>query len=75
MPLLAMFGLFRAAKFWVAAVMALVQFIQIYFGFDLGLDEATVTAILGGIGALLVWLVPNFKRPQDRFPEKPSGLY
>ena len=61
MPLLAMFGLFRAAKFWVAVGMALAQFINVYSGIDLGLDEATLTAIIGGIGALLVWLLPNKK--------------
>lgn len=78
MSLLAMFGLFRAAKFWVAAIMALGQFLQIYSGVDLGLDEATVTAILGGVGALLVWLVPNL-RPKDEtlpntyYPPQPSG--
>ncbi len=78
MPLLAMFGLFRAAKFWVAAVMAAVQFFQIYSGIDLGLDEATVAAVLGGLGALLVWLIPNWKSPADKvkqFPNPPTGLY
>lgn len=80
LSLLSMFGLFRAAKFWVAAAMAAVQFVQIYTGIDLGLDEATVTAILGGLGALLVWLVPNFKpKPEpgmyldtDYFPPRPG---
>lgn len=74
MPFLAMFGLFRAAKFWVAAVMAAVQFFQIYSGVDIGLDEATVTAVLGGLGALLVWLVPNLKG-KNQYPEPPKGLY
>lgn len=59
--LLSMFGPLGAAKFWVAAVMALAMFARVYFGIDLGLDEATVTAIVGGIGAALVWLVPNLK--------------
>lgn len=79
MTLLAMFGLFRAAKFWVAAVMALVQFMQIYSGIDLGLDQATVTAVLGGAGALLTWLVPNLKpssnSQRSAFPPAPNGLY
>lgn len=82
LPLLSLFGLFRAAKFWVAAVMAVAQFLQIYAGIDLGLDQATVSAILGGLGALLVWWVPNL-RPvlqqeeyphTDYFPPRP-GLY
>lgn len=73
--LLGMFGIFRAAKFWVAVVMALAEFIRIQTGVDLGLDEATVQAIMGGITALLVWLVPNAKpKPEDRFPPRP-GLY
>lgn len=57
--LLTMFGPLSGAKFWVAIIMAIVQFVQIYFGLDLGLDQATATAIVGGVGALLVWLVPN----------------
>lgn len=60
--LLTMFGPLSGAKFWVAIVMAIVQFVQIYFGLDLGLDQATATAIVGGVGALLVWLVPNKRR-------------
>ena len=71
----AMFGLFRAAKFWVAGVMAVIQFIQIYFGIDLGLDEATVTAVLGGITALLVWLVPNAKPKQETKPVGDTSYY
>lgn len=59
--LLTMFGPLRAAKLWVALGMAIVQFINVYSGIDLGLDEETLTAIIGGLGALLVWLVPNAK--------------
>lgn len=59
--LLAMFGPLRAAKLWVAVAMAVVAFVRVYFGIDLGLDEETATAVIGGIGALLVWLVPNAK--------------
>lgn len=77
MTFLAMFGLFRAAKFWVAAIMALAQFLQVYSGVDLGLDEGTVTAILGGVGALLVWLVPNLKKKDESlptyYPPRPDG--
>lgn len=60
--ILSMFGPLSGAKFWVAVIMAGVQFCQIYFGIDLGLDEATATAIVGGVGALLVWLVPNKRK-------------
>lgn len=64
--LLTMFGPLAGAKFWVAAIMALLQFLNIYSGIDIGLDEATVTAVIGGIGALLVWLVPNGRK--DKLP-------
>lgn len=47
------------AKFWVALIMALVAFVRSYTGFDLGVDDATATAIVGAITACLVWLVPN----------------
>ena len=63
--ILSMFGPLSGAKFWVAVIMAGVQFCQIYFGIDLGLDEATATAIVGGIGALLIWLVPNAKHQRE----------
>ncbi len=71
-----MFGPLSGAKFWVAVVMAVAQFVQIYTGYDLGLDQQTVTAILSGVTAFLVWLVPNKPKPvtKDTFPPAP-GLY
>ena len=60
--ILSMFGPLSGAKFWVAVAMAIAQFINVYAGIDLGLDEQTLTAIIGGIGALLVWLVPNKRK-------------
>ena len=63
--ILSMFGPLRALKFWVAVVMAATAFVRIYAGIDLGLDEATATAVMGGIGALLVWLVPNVGPKQE----------
>jgi len=66
--LLSMFGPLRALKFWVAVAMAVVAFVRVYAGIDLGLDEATATAVLGGIGALLVWLVPNVRTPSRELP-------
>lgn len=59
--ILSMFGPLRAAKFWVAIIMAIAQFVNIYLGYDLGLDQETLTAMIMGIGAALVWLVPNAK--------------
>lgn len=49
----------RNAKFWVAVMVALVAFIRSYTGIDLGVDDATATAIVGAIGAALVYLIPN----------------
>jgi hypothetical protein len=39
--------------------------VQIRYGFALGLDEATSTAIFSGIGALLVVFVSNLKVKPD----------
>lgn len=49
----------RYNKFIVALIVALFAFIRSYTGFDLGVDDTTATAIVGAIGAFLVWLVPN----------------
>lgn len=49
----------RYDKFWVALVVAIFAFLRSYTGFDLGVDDATATAIVGAIGAALVWLIPN----------------
>ncbi|WP_338606843.1 hypothetical protein V6617_10025 [Pelagibacterium nitratireducens] len=59
--LLTMFGPLAAAKFWIALTMGVVNFVQVYTGFDLGLDQTTATTIINGIGAALIWLVPNKK--------------
>ena len=52
-------GLSRFNKLWVALIVAFFAFIRSYTGIDLGVDDATATAIAGAIGAFLVWLVPN----------------
>lgn len=49
----------RYNKFWVALLVAIFAFVRSYTGFDFGVDDATATAIVGAIGALLVWLIPN----------------
>jgi hypothetical protein len=46
-------------KFWVALIVAIFAFLRSYTGFDLGVDDATATAIVGAIGAALVWIIPN----------------
>lgn len=75
-----MFGPFAAMKFWVSVAMAVIQFLQVYTGQDFGLDQQTVTAIMGGVWSLLVWFIPNTapkqdRLPVDRFPPAPGGLY
>ena len=69
LSILTMFGPLASAKFYIAVVMAIAMFVQVYAGIDLGLDEGTVTAIVGGIGALLVWLVPNAKPKVPTYTE------
>lgn len=49
-------------KFWVALIVAIIAFLRSFTGVDLGVDDATATAIVGAVGAFLVWLVPN-KQP------------
>ncbi len=49
----------RFNKFWIALIVAIFAFLRSYTGFDLGVDDTTATAIVGAIGAFLVWLVPN----------------
>lgn len=70
-----MFGPFAAMKFWVSVIMGLIQFVQVYTGQDFGLDQATITAIISGVWAMLVWMLPNNSPKQDRFPPAPGGLY
>jgi hypothetical protein len=48
-----------AAKFWIALIMAFAQFVHLYFDIDLGLDQETVTVVVSGLAALLVYAVPN----------------
>ncbi len=46
-------------KFWVALIMAAIEFLRVRYDIDPGIDEGTVAGVLGVIGAGLVWLVPN----------------
>lgn len=48
-------------KLWISLVMALAAFLRSYSGIDLGVDDATATAIVGAIWSALVWLIPNGK--------------
>lgn len=57
-----------ATKFWIALLIAIANFIRIYAGFDLGIDEPTATAIVGALTAFLVWLIPNRPKPPNARP-------
>lgn len=46
-------------KFWVAVLMVGANAIRSRFGVDLGLDDQLAADLVGGIGAVLVYLVPN----------------
>ena len=46
-------------KALVALVMAALSILNLKFGVDLGLSEATVTAIIAGLTPILVFLWPN----------------
>lgn len=56
------------AKFWVAAIMAIVAYLRSAYNVDIGVDEATATAIVSGVTALLVYLVPNKPAPVSSDP-------
>lgn len=51
------------SKAWTALTMSVLAIISLYLGWESGLSEETVTAMITGIIALLtpllVWLVPN----------------
>lgn len=46
-------------KFWVAVLMVGANAVRSRFGVDLGLDDQLAADLVGGVGALLVYLVPN----------------
>ena len=46
-------------KALVALVMALLSILNLKFGISLGLDEATVTAIIAALTPLFVYFWPN----------------
>ena len=48
-----------ADKFWVAVLFTAGNVLRSRYGVDLGLDDATASALVQGAGAALVWLVPN----------------
>lgn len=50
------------SKFVVAVIMAFVAWLRAAYDIDVGLDESTVTALVGAVTALLVYAVPNKAR-------------
>jgi hypothetical protein len=53
-------------KFWVALVMAAVEYLRLNYGVDFGLDEMTISSIVSFLTAFLVWLIPNDPGKPDR---------
>ena len=48
------------SKAWVALVMALLTVLTVHFGLDFSfLTEEVIVAIIGIIGTIAVWLIPN----------------
>ena len=49
----------RYGKFYAALLTVAANFVRDVYGIDLGVDPATATALVSGVGAILVWAVPN----------------
>ncbi|WFP89805.1 MULTISPECIES: hypothetical protein [Ensifer] len=49
-------------KFIVALSMAVLEWIRVTYNIDLGLDESTMTALVGAITSILVFAIPNKSR-------------
>lgn len=47
------------AKFWAALLTVAANFTRDRYGINLGLDEAMAMTLVNGVGAVLVYLVPN----------------
>lgn len=62
----------RYNKALVALVMAIVGLVQQVWGISLGLDEGTVTVIIGAITTVLVYLVPNKPADPNRLNSHPA---
>lgn len=53
------------SKFIVAVIMAFVAWVRAAYDIDLGIDEATATALVGAVTAILVYAVPNKAQGSD----------
>lgn len=50
-----------ADKFWVAALFVAANIVRSKYGIDFGLTDDIAANLIQGIGAGLIWLVPNKK--------------
>jgi hypothetical protein len=48
-----------ANKTWIAAVMAIVTLVDLYFSWNHGITEEYLTMLLVVLSPLLVWAIPN----------------
>lgn len=46
-------------KLWVALLILAANVVRSYYNVDLGMNDVLATAIVNGVGAYLVYLVPN----------------
>jgi hypothetical protein len=60
-----------AAKAIAAGVVALIGLLNALFGFDIGVDEATVNSILFAVITLIVAFFPNLKDKATK-PDEPE---
>jgi hypothetical protein len=48
-------------KFWVALLIVAANAIRSRYNIDIGIDDQLAGDLVGGVGAMLVYLVPNKK--------------
>lgn len=48
-----------ADKFWVAILFLAANMVRSKYGIDFGLDNDMAAALVQGVGAALVWFIPN----------------
>jgi len=54
-----------ADKFWVAVLFLLANVIRSHYGIDFGLTDDMAAALVQGVGAAFVYLIPNKKAEDD----------
>jgi hypothetical protein len=48
-----------ADKFWVAALFVVANIVRSKYGIDFGLTDDLAANLIQGVGAAMIWLVPN----------------